>query len=140
MAWRRRDVGLLLARVGSALMALGGLADLTIRELLPNHREWLGFATTAVPEATETLVLALLHALGAALAAGGVAAFALLGVAHREGRTVPAVLAVFVVALGEGMNSVGMYRTGSPYFVVPLASLLLVVTGATLYLSVPRQR
>lgn len=116
-------------------MILGGAADLTIRQLLPGHREFLGFLADPVPPATEMLVLALLHALGAALIAVGLAVLVLLREAQNSGRSGPTFAAAGIVVLAEGANAAGMYSIGSPLFVAPLIFILLVLVGVALFTS-----
>jgi len=58
---RGRRWGILIATVGGALMVLGGVGDLMIRELFPNHLRLLGYEASLAPEGAETLI----HAEGA---------------------------------------------------------------------------
>jgi hypothetical protein len=125
----RTRIGLTLARLGGAGMVLGGVADISIRSLLPGHRDFLGLAPGDAAPATESLVLALLHALGAALVASGVAVLVLLHLAHATGRRLPALAAAAVAILAEGTNTMGLRLVGSPLFYAPLTFLLLVAAG-----------
>lgn len=126
-----------MAQLGGALMMLGGVGDLVVRRLLPSHASFLGLAPNEIPVRTEALALALLHALGAALIAAGLSVLVLLSQARTSGRRSPAVAAVAVALLSEGMNGYQIHRTGSPIFVVPLGFLLLVLVGVVVCL-VPR--
>jgi hypothetical protein len=136
---RRTPASIRVAQLGGALMMLGGAGDIAVRTVLPNHRELLAAAAT-VPATAEHLVLALLHALGGALVACGLAVILLLREAHRSERTELALWAALVALLAEGMNAMGMYRTGSPLFPFPLTFLLLVVGGATTFVLQSRKR
>jgi hypothetical protein len=123
-----------LALLGGVLMMLGGIADLSIRNLLPSHLAFLGMTSADVPAATETMLLALLHALGSALVASGLAVLVLLRQAWITGHRLPALAAVAVAVLAEGTNAFGLYLVGSALFVAPLGLLLLVSVGVVLCL------
>jgi hypothetical protein len=128
----RTRVGLRIAQAGGGLMMLGGAADLMIRSLLPSHAAFLGYLPNEIPPRTEALALALLHALGSALIASGLAVLALLRQARVSGRRAPALTAAAVALLAEGMNAFQIYRTGSPIFAGPLVFVVLVLSGVAL--------
>lgn len=119
-----------VAQVGAALVVLGGTGDLLVPRLLPAHERYLGVAPGAAPAATSALVLLVLHALGVALAAVGLAALALLAAWRRTGDRGALWAAAGAVALAEGYNAWGIARVGSVLFVGPLLCAALVLGGA----------
>jgi hypothetical protein len=133
----RTRMGLRIAQLGGGLMMLGGAGDLMIRRLLPSHASFLGFLPNEIPPRTEALALALLHALGSALIASGLAVLVLLGQSRVSGRRAPALGAAAVALLAEGMNAFQIYRTGSLVFIGPLVFVALVLVGV-LMCFVPR--
>jgi hypothetical protein len=125
-----RSAGYRIAQAGAVLMILGGIVDLSVRELLPHHVAALGSMTGSVPGEAERLVLALLRALGSALVAAGFAVLILLHAGREGGKRLPFVAAAVVAVLAEGPNAWGILSTGSALFWAPLSFMLLVVGGA----------
>ena len=107
----------------AALIALGGLYDVFVPRLPSNLVAMCGGDERACK-----LVRELLRALGGSLVAVGATVALLvsrLGVQCRP-RTL-----ILLVLPSEGINSLGMYRVGSP-FLVPLAFTLLTLLGVLL--------
>lgn len=129
-----------VAQCGAALVVLGGTGDLLLPRLLPAHERYLGVAPGAAPAATSALVLLVLHALGVALAAVGLAALALLAAWRRTGDRRALWAAAGAVALAEGYNAWGIARVGSLLFVGPLLGAALVLGGAARLARGPRAR
>jgi hypothetical protein len=130
---RSQRVGIVIAQCGALLVALGGLGDLGVRKLMPSHESFLGVAPGTAPAAVQELFLAVLHALGSSLIAVGFGAFIILRVMGRTGRRSLGAVAVFMAVIGDGSNAYEIHRTGSMVFVGPLAAVVLVVLGVTLY-------
>lgn len=110
----------------AALIALGGLYDVFVPRLPSNLVAMCGGDERACK-----LVRELLRTLGGSLVAIG-AAVAFL-VSRVEGQDLPRTL-IFVLLLvltSEGINSLGMYRVGSP-FLIPLAFILVTLLGVLL--------
>jgi hypothetical protein len=130
---RRQRVGLFVAKLGAALIGLGGLGDQAVQKLTPTHEAFLGVSPGAAPAAVEQLFLAVLHALGTSLIAVGVGAFVHLRTMARTGQRSLGVVAVVMAVLGDGVNAYEIHRTGSVVFVGPLTSVVLVIGGVMLY-------
>jgi hypothetical protein len=125
-------IGYRLAQLGAAGAALGGLVDAFVPRLLPHHEVFLGVAPSQATPETAMLVLLLLHTLGVALVAVGVAALALLAAWRQGGPRWTALTAAVVVLLAEGMNGWAIGRVGSLLFIGPLVCAMLVVVGVAL--------
>jgi hypothetical protein len=125
-------VGYRLAQLGAAGAALGGAVDVAVPRLLPHHEAALGVAAGQAPPATAALVLLLLHVLGVALVAVGLAALALLAAWRRAGLRWAGAAAAGVVVVVEGVNAWAIARVRSPLFAGPLLCALLVAGGVLL--------
>lgn len=134
MAHRMHTTGYRMAQIGGLLMIAGGVFDMSLRDVLPHHAAMLTPSAGPVPAEAAGLVLALLRALGGALAAAGLAVLVLL----RFGRLTKSRLAYAAAGatalFAEGSNALGILSTGSPVFVAPLVFMLLVVAGCALCL------
>jgi hypothetical protein len=131
-------VGVVLLYVVAAAITLGGIGDLTIRQLLGVHTRFLMSGGTAtIPAETSALVINLLHALGGGLIGIGVASLALTHFAARKGERWAAWTILVIIVASEGMNAVGMYATGS-FWYVSIAYIAIALAGAALVLSAKR--
>jgi len=117
---------IIILDISAALIACGGLYDVFMPRLPANLREKCGNN----PEA-QTLVRALLRALGGCLVAIGIGIAVLVngGVQHGEHRALVVVL--LLILPSEGMNALGMWRVKSPYY-VPMGFILLTVAGVVM--------
>lgn len=125
-----KSTGCRVAQLGGALMIAGGAVDLGVRELLPHHRALLSAATGAAADEAASLVLALLHALGGALVAAGIAVLILLHYGWKNRDRLLFAAAGLVAVVAEGPNAWGILSTGSLLFLAPVSFVLLVVTGS----------
>ena len=73
--------------------------------------------------------MCLLHALGSALIASGIAALFLINCPLRRGGRWPGVAIALVVVLSDGVNALQVYLFGGFYFWVPLTFVGLVLLG-----------
>ena len=130
-----RRVGIVLLYVVASAIALGGVGDLTVRQLFAVHTRYLtsGGATT-IPAETSSLVIHLLHALGGGLIGIGLASLALTHFAVRRGERWAAWTILVAIVVSEGMNAVGMHATGS-YWYVSVAYIAIAATGVVLVLA-----
>ena len=124
--------GYRIAVTAAALAALGGVVDGFVPRILPHHEHFLGVGAGLALPATAALVLLLLHALGAALAALGLACVALLRIWRRTGDTATGWVAVLALAVGEGVNAAAIFRVGSLLYLGPLACILAIAFGVWL--------
>lgn len=133
-----RRAGVVLLYVVASAIALGGLGDLTIRQLFAVHTRYLtsGGAAT-IPAETSSLVIHLLHALGGGLVGIGLASLALTHFAVRKGERWAAWTILVIIVASEGMNAVGMYATGS-FWYIPLAYIAIALAGVGLVVSARR--
>jgi hypothetical protein len=125
----RARIGVTVMRLGAVAMILGGIADQLVRELPPAHLALLGAADSHASAPGATLVLALLHTLGYALIAAGMATLALLRQRALRGDPKVAVQAAAVAVLAEGANALHMHQLGLGLYVIPLAITAVVLTG-----------
>lgn len=130
--------GYRIAQLGGLLMIAGGVIDMSFRELLPHHAAMLAPDAGSIPPEAAGLVLALLRALGGALAAAGLAVLVLLRFGRSTGSRIAYGAAGLVALLAEGSNTLGLLRTGSPVFIAPLVFMVLVVGGCALCLAATR--
>jgi hypothetical protein len=129
---RAANIGYRLAQIGALAAALGGLVDTLVPKLLPHHEAYLGVPPGGATLATSSLLLLLLHTLGAALIAVGIGTLALLAEWRRGGASSSGLVAAGIFLVAEGMNAWAIWRVGSLLFVGPLVCVLLVVGGVAL--------
>jgi hypothetical protein len=110
----------------AALIILGGLYDLFVPKLPPNL-----VAMCSNDERTHKLVRELLRALGGSLVAIGGTIALLVNGPVTPGRHRTLVIVLLLVLPSEGINSISMYRVGSP-FLIPLAFIGLTILGVFL--------
>src|SRR5882762_1022724 len=116
----RRRISTLLLNCGAGLMVLGGIGDLLMRSPPEVWSPLVGQPVASLSPGVERLLMALLHALGSALVASGIAALFLINGPLRRGeRWTGATIAVLVV-LSDGVNAFQIFRIGASYFWVPL--------------------
>jgi hypothetical protein len=110
----------------AALIILGGLYDLFLPKLPHNLAVICGSN-----ERARKLVRELLRALGGSLVAIGATVAVLINEPDIPGRHRTLAIVLLLVLPSEGINAVGMYRVGSPFF-VPLVFIVLTVVGVLL--------
>lgn len=134
----RRRIVLILLTLGAVMMIGGGVGDLLLQEPPSAWDRVVGTPVASLPPGAAQLLLTLLHTLGGALAACGLAVLAVVyGPLRRGERWAGPVIAV-VVLLSDGLNAWGMGRLGLTYFWGPLAFVLLVLLGLLLaFVPVP---
>jgi hypothetical protein len=128
---RRRFV-LALLTVGATLMTAGGIGDLLLRRPPTAWDTVVGAPVASLPPGVSALLLTLLHTLGGALAACGLAVFALAYGPLRRGERWAGPAIAAVALLSDGLNAWGMARLGLGYFWAPLAFVGLVLLGVLL--------
>lgn len=129
--WLQRG-GLRLAQVGAALHVPGGFLDLSMSELQPFHREFLHVGAQGPAPEVRALLLALFHALGATLIAGGLAMLCLLSLARRDDRRWIYVVVMAIAMCCEGMVGAQMLALGLGFGVIPLVVGFSTALGAAL--------
>ncbi len=123
--------GHILLEAAATLITLGGLYDLLTPRLPPNLVAQCRGDAQSIRLARE-----LLRALGGALTAIGIAV-AILGMAAHPHLTRQSALLILALVLpAEGINSLCMYRVGSPFY-IPLAFALLTLAGVLLSWPLP---
>lgn len=110
----------------AALIALGGLCDVFVPRLPSNLAAMCGEDERACK-----LVRELLRALGGSLVAVGATVAFLVSRLESQDRPWTLMLVLLLVLPSEGINSLAIYRVGSP-FLVPLAFTLLALLGVLL--------
>lgn len=110
----------------AAFITLGGLYDVFVPRLPSNLATMCGGDQRACK-----LVRELLRALGGSLVAVGATKAFLVSRLGGQDRHRTLMLVLLLVLPSEGINSMGMYRVGSP-FLVPLAFTLLTLLGVLL--------
>ncbi|MEZ4452101.1 MAG: hypothetical protein R3B09_21735 [Nannocystaceae bacterium] len=130
----RARVGLRLAQLGALLHVVGGATDLSMTALQPFHEAFLEVGPGGAPAPVAALILALLHALGAALVAAGAAMWTLLTHHRRSGARWAALVAAALAVGAEGMVGIQMLGLGLHFGAIPAAIAGLVVVGVALML------
>lgn len=128
----RRRLSILLLNCGAGFMVLGGIGDLLIGSPPDFWSHFLGQPVVSIPPPVARLLMALLHALGSALVASGVAALFLINDSLRCGKRWAGVAIALVVVLSDGVNAFQIYRFGASYFWAPLTFVGLVLIGLML--------
>lgn len=113
----------ILLQVAAALITLGGLYDLLAPKLPPNLT-----AICGENESARKLARELLRALGGSLVAIGIAVELLVSSFNIPDPRPTLTLILVLVLPSEGINSVCMYRVGSPFY-IPLAFATLTLLG-----------
>jgi hypothetical protein len=127
--WREEPVhraAIITLDISAALIASGGLYDVFTPRLPANLRERCGHN-----EEAQTLVRALLRALGGCLVAIGIAVAVLANGPVLRGERWGLLLVLVLVVPSEGLNAAGMRRVSSPYY-FPIGFILLTVAGIVL--------
>lgn len=119
-------LGTVLLDIGGGFITLGGMYDIFTPTLPVNLLQRAGDSVTS-----RRLVRDLLRALGGCLVASGVSVIILANLAIRTHQTGPLWVIVVLVVPSEGVNSLGMFRSGSPYL-IPLVFIALVLLGVWL--------
>ncbi len=127
----RRRIALILLTLGAVLMIGGGVGDLLLREP-PAAWDAVVAPVGSLPPGAARLLLTLLHTLGGALAACGLAVLALVYGPLRRGERWAGPAVAVVALLSDGLNAWGMGSLGLSYFWGPLAFTLLVLLGLLL--------
>jgi hypothetical protein len=112
--------------IAGLLIAMGGLYDLFTPRLPPNL-----LAICGVNHRAQSLVRELLRALGGALTAIGLSVCFIVLTASPIPTQPQLGLILLLVLPAEGVNTLGMYRVGSPWR-LPLAFALLTLVGVAL--------
>ena len=116
----------LMLQVAAALIAFGGLYDLLAPKLPPNL-----IAICSENQSVQKLARELLRALGGSLIAIGTAVGFLANGFGLHASQQALLLILVLVLPSEGINSVCMYRVGSPFY-IPLFFLALTLLGVLL--------
>jgi hypothetical protein len=125
----RARIGFRMAQAGTVLIALAGAGNLGIRRILPKGMFNLDLPQGGLPRPVEDVLLALVHANGAALLAVGIACFYLLRLMRATGqRKLGAVVAV-VLLLTDGVHAMQLHQAQHPASGLALGLLLLVLVG-----------
>jgi hypothetical protein len=126
-----------MAQVGTALIAIGGAGNLGIRRILPKGMFNLDLPEGGLPRPVAEVLLALVHANGAALLAAAIACFYLLRLMRATGQRKLGVVIVVVLLLTDGVHAMQLHQAQHPAFGLALGLLLLVLVGLGLY-NLPR--
>ena len=113
-------------------MVLGGVGDLLLASPPDLWSQPLGQPVDSLPPAVARLLMCLLHALGSALIASGIAALFLINGPLRRGERWTGAAVALVVVLSDGVNALQIYLFGGFYFWVPLTFVGLVWLGLML--------
>lgn len=119
-------IGRITLNLAAALITAGGLYDISVRRLPAN----LSVMCNGNPLSAK-LARELLRALGGSLVAIGLTTAALVNLNNGNDQRSGLLLVLLLVVPAEGMNAIGMYRVGSPFY-VPLGFILLVLMGVLL--------
>ena len=131
----RKRVSTMLLNGGAGLVVLGGVGDLLLTSPPDLWSGPLGQPVDSLPPAVARLVMCLLHALGSALIASGIAALFLINGPLRRGERWTGFAIALVVVLADGVNALQIYLFGGFHYWVfwaPLAFVGLVLLGLTL--------
>jgi hypothetical protein len=118
--------GQITLNLAAALITGGGLYDISVRKLPAKLSAMCHGSALAAKLARE-----LLRALGGGLVAVGLTTAAVANINNGYDQHSRLMLVLLLVVPSEGMNAIGMYRVGSPFY-VPLGFILLVLLGEML--------
>jgi len=128
----RRRFATVLLNFGAGLMVLGGVGDLLVASPPDLWSQPLGQPVGSLPPAVARLLMCLLHALGSALIASGIAALFLINGPLRRAEWWSGIAIALVVLLSDGVNALQIYLFGAFYFWVPLTFVGLILLGLVL--------
>jgi hypothetical protein len=127
----RAKVALIVLNLSAILVVVGGSYDLLVPALPPHQLAFLGVAEDQLEPHTAQLLRAMFRALGGCLIAVGIGALFLINRGLRRGHNWATVAVLTMVGVAEGLNSVQMYRVGSPFW-APLIFIGLLAIGVAL--------
>lgn len=125
----------MLLNGGAGLMVLGGVGDLLIAAPPDLWSQPLGQPVDSLPPAVARLLMCLLHALGSALIASGIATLFLINGPLRRGERWAGIAIALVVVLSDGVNALQIYLFGGFHYWVfwmPLTFVGSVLLGLML--------
>ncbi len=125
----RRLLSIVLLNCGAGLMVLGGIGDLLLASPPELWSHPLGQPVGSLPPAVARLLMCLLHALGGALVASGIATLFLINGPLQRGEGSAAVAITLIVVLSDGVNAFQIYPFGTSYFWIPLTFVGFVLLG-----------
>jgi uncharacterized protein YjeT (DUF2065 family) len=126
MEWHMWSAGRIALEIAAALITSGGLYDVFTPRLPSNLKKICG-----ANEGVHRLTRELLRAVGGSLIAIGVSVAWLAIVSGPSPRPSALVLVLLLVLPAELMNSICMFRVGSPFY-FPLAFALITILGVAL--------
>jgi hypothetical protein len=131
----RRRVSIVLLNGGAGLMVSGGVGDLLLASPPDLWSQPLGQSVDSLPPAVARLLMCLLHALGSALIASGIAALFLINGPLCRGERWAGVAIALVVVFSDGVNALQIYLFGGFHywiFWMPLTFVGFVLLGLML--------
>ena len=131
--------GLLLLNLAGVLIVSGGLYDIFTPSMPPHELAFIQGAGEEPSAGAVILSRELLRALGGALVSVGLATLVLVNVPFRRGERWAGWTIAAVVCISEGVNAVGMARTGGPFW-APLAFMSLALAGLLIAYLPPSDR
>jgi hypothetical protein len=133
-----RRIALHLMSTGAALIVAGGLFDVLLPSPPAHWSRALGHPVAELTPGTAVLLMALVHALGAALAGGGIAALYLIHGPLRRGDRWAAPVLALLATLTEGVNGGLMLYLGEAMGWGPITFASLVLGGLALWTATGR--
>lgn len=131
-------------QVALYLILLGGIADLiytsSVETIIPAHLDYLNISDEEVSPELKNLDLAFMRGIGGFLVAIGVGGLVILYSSVKNGNKLALWGILLMITIGEGNNTLQMFLLDSPFYTMPLFYILLLWTGAFLWLLAPQNK
>ena len=136
---KMRKTGFIILQVAVYLILLGGIGDLaytfSVESIIPAHLDYLKITSNEVTPELRNLDLGFMRGIGGLLIAIGIGGLALLYGPIKSGKKSALFGLLAMITIGEGNNVLQMYLLDSPFYIMPLAYLILMYIGAILWLN-----
>ncbi len=132
-----KKTGFILLQISGYLILAGGISDIAMTFFLNSlpeaHINYLQINKEAVSAELINLDFAFLRAIGGCLIGTGIGALTIIYTLLNKKVKWSLAGLVGMVTTGEGINASQMFMVHSPYFIFPVACVIIAWTGALLF-------
>jgi len=134
-----KKTGFIIMQVAIYLILLGGIGDIiysfSVETIIPAHLDYLKMTNQEVSPQLINLDLAFMRGIGGFIIAVGGCALIILYTSIKNGNQMALWGMLIMVTIGEGNNALQMILLNSPFYALPLFYLILLWTGAILWVA-----
>lgn len=133
-----KKIGFVLIQISIFLIFLGGLGDIvytfSVSSLIPAHIDYLKIATKDISPELIQFDLSFMRRIGGFTIALSLVCLYLVYSPIKKGSKFALLVLFIAMTIGEGNNVYQMIQLDSPFFIMPLAYLILLWVGSTMWL------